>query len=77
LHPAYSVLLFISLYQLWELHEIIVGLKCGASENLETRDTADSFTALRGTETEKRNKGNPNREMAIIRMRFVSDMMKK
>jgi len=48
-----------------------MGLKCGASENLGTRDTADSFTALRGTETEKRNNGNPKQEMAIIRMRFV------
>jgi hypothetical protein len=54
-----------------------MGLKCGASENLETRDTADNFTVLLGTETEKRNSGNPKRKMAIVRMRFVSDITKK
>lgn len=75
-HPAYSIMVFIS-YQLWDLHERIMGSKCGASENLETKDTSDNFTALRGRETEKRNNGNPKREVAIIRMIFVSDMMKK
>jgi len=76
-HPAISVILFISLYQPWELHEIIMGFKSGPSENLEARDTADNFTALRGTETEKRNSGNLIREMAKILMGFVSDVMKK
>jgi hypothetical protein len=54
-----------------------MGFKSGPSENLETRDTADNFRALRGTGTEKRNNGNLKREMAIILMRFVSDVMKK
>jgi hypothetical protein len=59
------------------LQELIMGLKSGPSENLETRDTAYNFTALRGIETEKRNNGNLKREMAIILMGFVSDVIKK
>jgi len=43
-----------------------MGLKCGVSENLETRDTAQNFAAFRVKGTEKRNNGNPKREMAII-----------
>jgi hypothetical protein len=50
-------------------------LKCGVSKNLETRDTAENFTALRVTQTEKRNNGNPKGEMTIIQMRFVWDVM--
>jgi hypothetical protein len=76
-HPAISVILFISLYQLWELHELIIEFKSGPSKNLETRDTVDNFTALRGTENKIRNNGDPKGEMAIILMGFISDLMKK